>query len=119
MEKLKNYMISFGICIISNIILLSLGAAIFAYTNISDRYLQMYVFGTIVISVLISTIMLTKKTKEKGLLYGGIFGIAFVLLLFLVTSIAYSTFNINNTLLLYLGISFLSGIVGGIIGVNV
>lgn len=119
MLKLKNYTFCLIIAFLVSVILLSLSAVIFAYTNINDRYLQTFVFGSIMISVLISSTVLAKKVKEKGLLLGAIFGFLYVLLIFLITSIAYTGFVFTNTLLIYLAISILSGIVGGIIGVNI
>ena len=119
MVKVKNYLFSLLITFLVSAVLLCLSAVIFAYTNINDRYLQTFVFGVIVISVLIGSTILSKKIKEKGLLLGGTFGAIYVLLIFLITSIAYTGFAFTNTLLIYLGISVLSGIVGGIIGVNI
>ncbi len=119
MVKIKNYTLSLLIAFFVSALLLSLSAVIFAYTNINDRYLQTFVFGSIMISVLIASIILSKKIKEKGLIYGAILGLCYVLIIFFVTSIAYTGFVFSNTLLIYLGISILSGIVGGIIGVNI
>lgn len=118
MEKIKNYAFSLLVTFLIAIVLLCLSSAIFAYTNISDRYLQTFIFGIVMISVLIGSATLAKKVKEKGLLLGGIFGLVFVLIIFLITSIAYG-FTFSNTLLIYLAVSILSGVIGGIIGVNI
>lgn len=119
MVKIKNYAFSLMIAFLISAFLLSLSAVIFAYTNINDRYLQTFVFGSIMLSVLIASTILAKKVKEKGLLLGSIFGFIYVLVIFLITAIAYTGFVFTNTLLIYLGISGLSGVIGGIIGVNI
>lgn len=119
MEKIKNYLLCLLITFCISAILLSVASLIFAYTSINDKYLQMFVFGIVTISILIGSTVLSKKIKEKGLLIGGIFGITYLLIIFFISAIAYSNFSITNTLFMYAGISILSGIVGGIIGVNI
>lgn len=119
MVKIKNYAFSLMIAFLISTLLLSLSAAIFAYTNINDRYLQTFVFGSVMLSVIVASTILAKRIKEKGLLLGAIFGIIYVLIIFCITSIAYTGFVFTNTLLIYLGISVLSGVIGGIIGVNI
>ena len=42
-----------------------------------------------------------------------------LLIIFFISAVAYSSFAITNTLFVYIGISMLSGVVGGIIGVNI
>ena len=100
-------------------ILLCLSAVIFAYTNINDRHLQTFVFGTVMLSVLIGATILARRIKKKGLLFGALFGLIFILLVYMITCMAYTGFFVSNTLLIYMAICILSGIVGGIIGVNI
>lgn len=119
MEKIKNYLLCLLITFFVAAILLGVTSLIFAYTSINDRYLQMFVFGIVTISVLLGATILSKKTKEKGWLFGGIFGITFLLIIFLISGIAYGSFALTNTFFVYVGISILSGLVGGIIGVNI
>lgn len=119
MDKIKNYLLCLLITFFVSAILLSVTSLIFAYTSINDRYLQMFVFGIVTISILIGSTILSKKIKEKGLLIGGIFGFTYLLIIFFISAVAYSSFAITNTLFVYIGISMLSGIVGGIIGVNI
>lgn len=119
MEKIKGYGISLVISFVLVAVFLTISASIFAYTNINDRYLESFAFGTVMLSVLIGSIILAKKLKEKGIIYGGIYGLLFCLIVYFVTCIEYTGLFVSNTLFIYLGISFLSGIVGGIIGVNI
>ncbi len=68
MDKVKKYIFSLMISFLITALLLCLSATIFAYTNINDNYLQTFVFGVIMISVLVSSTVLAKKIKEKGIL---------------------------------------------------
>ncbi|MEG2348506.1 MAG: TIGR04086 family membrane protein [Clostridia bacterium] len=119
MEKIKKFIISLFVSFLIAMILLSLCAAIFTYTNINDRHLESFVFGVVMISVLIGSTILSRKIKEKGLLIGGIFGMIFCLIIYLITVILYKGFFISNMLGIYIAVSTLSGVIGGVIGVNV
>ena len=119
MVKIKNYAICILISFFITLIGISLVSVIFAYTNINDRHLQTFVFGIILLSVLIGATILSRRIKQKGLIFGGIFGIIYCLLIYLASSIAYTGLFVSSTLVMYILICFLSGIVGGIIGVNI
>ncbi|MDD3303624.1 MAG: TIGR04086 family membrane protein [Clostridia bacterium] len=119
MTKLKNYSISLVISFIISLIFISLTAVIFAYTNINDRHLQSFIFGTLLISVLVGSTLLSRKIKEKGLLYGALFGVIYCLLMYFIAVIESGSFFVSNTLGLYLGICAVAGVIGGIIGVNI
>ncbi len=119
MEKLKRYSISLVISFIIAVIFLLISSAIFTYTSINDRHLDSFVLGSVMISVLIGSMLLLRKIKEKGLLYGAIFGLIYFFIIYIINVLAFSGFFISNTLGIYFGICILSGIVGGIIGVNI
>lgn len=118
MEKLKYYSINLGISFLIAIMFLIITATIFAYTSINDRYLNMFVFGIVALSVFIGSTLSLKKIKKKGFLYGALFGIIFLALIYLFTVIAYKGIFFTNTLGIYALICSLAGVLGGIIGVN-
>jgi putative membrane protein (TIGR04086 family) len=119
MTKLKSYSMSIVISFIISIVFISLTAIIFAYTNINDRHLQSFVFGTLLVSVLVGSTILARRIKEKGLLHGAIFGIIYCLLIYIIAVIESSSFFVSNTLGIYMAICAVAGIIGGIIGVNI
>ncbi len=119
MEKIKRYSISLLISFIVSIVLLIITSVIFAYTNINDKHLQTFVLGVVMLSVLIGSTLLLKKIKEKGLLYGAIYGLIFCLIIYIINVVAFSGFFVSNTLGIYFAICILSGIIGGVIGVNI
>lgn len=119
MVKVKNYGVSLILSFVIICILLCVTAGIFAYTSIQDRHLQLFVFGSILLSNLIGSLILGKKSKEKGILYGAFFGIMFCLILYIISVCAFNGFFVSNTLLIYLAICIISGMIGGVVGVNV
>lgn len=119
MEILKRYLINLSISFLISFLLIGVTAVIFTYTSIKDIHLQSFVLGIIVFSVLVGSTLFARKIKQKGLIYGAIYGILYCLILYIITSIAYTGLKFTNTLLLYFAISLVSGVVGGIIGVNI
>lgn len=119
MNKLKYYSINLVISYLIALFFLFISSVIFTYTNINDNYLNTFVFISIIISAMIGSLLMGRKIKEKGIVYGALFGIIYCLLIYLFTSIIYTGFFVSNTLWVYLGVSTLAGIVGGIIGVNI
>ena len=119
MNIIKKLIVNILIAFFIMLIFLCLTSVIFAYTNIEDRHLKTFVFGVVLLSNLLGSTLFLRKVKEKGLIYGGIFGIVFCLMLYLVTSLIFNNFSITNTLGIYLAICILSGIIGGVIGVNI
>ena len=119
MENLKNYIISIFSFIISIVIFLIIISVIFAYTNINDQYIDSAIFLAMAISAFLSSFLLCKKMKKKGIVHGICVNAICVLIIFAVSCILNGKVNITNTLGVYIGICGLTGIVGGILGVNV
>lgn len=119
MEYVKNYLIailSFAVSIVLFLIIVSL---VFAYTNIDDMYIDSAIFLSMALSAFISSFFLCKKIKKKGIIHGIGVNILCVLIIFIISCVLNQKFSITNTLGVYIGICSLTGIVGGILGVNV
>ena len=119
MEYLKNYFISIFSFIISIAIFLIIISLVFAYTNISDTYIDSAIFLAMSLSAFISSFFLCKKIKKKGLIHGIAVNVISVVIIFLISCILNGNIIFTNTLGIYVGICSLTGIVGGILGVNV
>lgn len=119
MENIKQYTKFLILSYIIAIVLLSLSSVIFAYTNINDSLINIFVFIIIVITNLIGSTLTSRKLKRRGLLVGLIFGVIYFLIIYLLTAILYTGFFVNKAVGLYLLMTSVSGIVGGVIGVNI
>ena len=118
MKKLKFFGMSMGICYIMILILFLITATIFAHTNINDKYINIFIYITIFLSTFVSAIFLNINIKEKGLMYGGIFGIVVMSVLYLIAMLFIPGISFTINTLICLSISILSSVLGGIIGVN-
>lgn len=62
--------------------------------------------------------MTTSSIKKNGILNGGIIGFAYILLLYLASSITGSGFMLNIYSIFMIIIGIVAGMIGGIVGVN-
>lgn len=117
MSKLKYFFIHLGICYIMILVLLLVTSAIFAYTNINDKYLEVFVYSLIAISIFVNSIFLNKKIKCKGVIYGSLFGLFVIASIYLIGAI-FVGFSLSYAAVVYLAVGVISGLIGGVIGVN-
>ena len=119
MENVKQYTKFLILSYVIAIVLLSLSAVIFAYTNINDSLINIFVFVIVVITNLIGSTLTSRKIKKRGLIVGLLFGIIYFLIIYLLSAIFYTGFFVNKAVGLYLLMTSVSGMVGGVIGVNI
>ena len=119
MEYIKQYTKFLILSYTIAIVLLCLSSFIFAYTKINDSLINIFVFVIIVVTNLIGSTLLSRKIKKRGLLMGLLFGIIYFSIIYFLTAILYTGFFVNKAVGLYLLMSSVSGVVGGVIGVNI
>ncbi len=119
MKIVKSYLIALASFIVSIFVFLVIVSLVFAYTNIDDRYIDSGIFLSMAISAFISSFILCKNLKKRGIVHGIIINIISVLIIFAISCILNQSVNLTNTLGIYIAICSLTGIVGGILGVNV
>lgn len=71
------------------------------------------------LSILIATSVVMIKNNEKGLLKGGLIGLSYFSILYIVSSISMQNFEINVYSMIMLLITFICGSIGGIVGINI
>lgn len=119
MYSVKQYAKYLMLSYVMALVLLCLTAVLFAYTNINDSLINTFVFVIVVITNLIGSTLTSRKLKKRGLLAGLIFGLIYFVIIYLLSALLYTGFFVNNAVLMYLGLSAIGGIVGGVIGVNI
>lgn len=106
------------ITIIISAILLTVYAAILAYTNISENTIIPVLFTITGISILIGSFMSSKTIRKQGILNGGLIGGIYVIVLYLISSLFTGNFSLDINSILMIVIGVISGMIGGIVGVN-
>ena len=104
--------------IVFSIVLLTIYALLLANTDISENTIMPVVLIITGISILIGGTISSRKIKKNGLIYGGIVGLLYVITLYLASSITIVGFSLSMNSLLMLIVGTITGIIGGIIGVN-
>lgn len=104
--------------IIFSVILLTIYALLLVNTTISESTMLPVVLTITGISILIGGTISSRKMKKNGLIYGGIVGLVYILILYLASSISMVGFSLSLNSLLMLIVGVITGVIGGIIGVN-
>jgi putative membrane protein (TIGR04086 family) len=99
------------------IILLVFFSLLLRFTSLSESRLHLLNNLTMIFSLAISSLYAAIKIKEKGWLHGGIVGLLYYLVIFLINLIFIRDTEIS-ILLSKLLISVVTGIIGGMIGIN-
>lgn len=116
---MKNYIISFIIFFTIALSVLIIFSFIFAYTNLDDKYIDLVVYSALISSSFISSFFLGKSQKKRGIINGIGINLMCCLILFIISCILNEQFIVTKTLGLYILTCSLSGVVGGILGVNI
>ena len=94
-------------------------ALILANTDYPQKLITPAVVITTIISVLTAGSISTRGLKNKGWLNGSIVGFLYMLILYLLSSLIYRNFAIDNYVVTMTVIGILTGAIGGIIGINI
>ena len=126
MEKVESRIISKGLLFIKGvlisfiitIILFYILGIILTYTSIPEKIITPSIIIITGVSILIGASVSLIKTGEKGMIKGGLIGITYFSIIYMISSILLKNFEVN----VYSGIMFFStfvcGCIGGIVGVN-
>ena len=104
--------------IILTLILLAILSILLTYTNLKENLMTPMVIGITAISTLIGSVVSTRKIKAKGLLNGGLVGILYILIIYLLSSIVCDDFSLSMSSFILIIAAIFTGMIGGIIGVN-
>lgn len=121
MGNIDNYKIlgkDLAISIILTLILLFILSMVLSLSNVSENIMGVSIIFISSFSVLVGAFLASKKIKEKGIIFGSILGFAYMLILYLISSITNANFAITlSAIYMFLG-GIVGGAVGGILGVN-
>ena len=70
------------------------------------------------VSILIGSMISTRKIRKNGLLNGGMVGLIYIIILYLISSLFLAGFSLTFNSFIMLVVGIITGMIGGIIGVN-
>lgn len=115
MNIFKGTMISF----IFTLVLLFIFAIVLTYTNVQEITIPSVIVIITVISILLGSSIATIKIKKNGIVNGGIVGLSYIAIIYVISSCVHTGFALSISSLIMIVFAILSGIVGGIVGVNI
>ncbi|MCI8546742.1 MAG: TIGR04086 family membrane protein [Clostridia bacterium] len=115
LSYIKGVVSSFTISIILFYIL----GIILTSSKITEKIITPAILIITGLSILIATSVVMIKNNEKGLLKGGLIGLSYFSILYIVSSISMQNFEINVYSMIMLVITFICGSIGGIVGINI
>ncbi len=105
---------AFGITIPLMLVL----AAVLTFTDFPERYTTIAVLLATLTGLLIAGFKAGIYNDKNGMLKGGVAGLAYMLILYLASSILFSDFMLNQNAIIMVLTGILAGAIGGIIGTN-
>lgn len=105
-----SYIITLAVLLIYNLIL--------TFTTVSGSSIHMVTAFITTISAAFGGFYASKHIKEKGLIYGLIVGLLYIVCLIAIVYLAQEKFNFEPDMLYKVFLTTLSGGIGGVIGVN-
>ncbi len=106
------------IAMILSVILLTIFALFLTYTSLPESTIMPVVLTITGISILVGGTISSRKMKKNGLLYGGSVGLIYIIILYLASSLCLAGFSLSMNSFMMLAVGIITGIIGGIIGVN-
>ena len=106
------------IALILTIIMLTIYAAILSYTNVSEDSMTLVILFIAGLSIIIGSSITNIKLKRKGIINGALIGLIYILIIYILSSVITGVFNLNSNSIIMIIKSIVTGMIGGIIGVN-
>lgn len=107
---LISYIITFFMLIIVSLFL--------TYTSLKESNIPIVNTIIMIVSIVLGSVYLTLKIGENGWFNGGIIGILYFIILILLNKIFMKSFIFNIHSISKLMVSLITGIIGGMIGIN-
>ena len=93
-------------------------AGILTYTDFPEKYINSIVLVVTIFSIFCSGFISSMKLRKRGWFSGALAGLGYMFILYVLSSLVFQDFGTNKNTFIMIIIGFLSGAIGGIIGVN-
>lgn len=107
-----------GIATLFTILVFLASALLLSYTPLPEGAIPYISFATQIIASFIAGLLPTKRARSRGMLTGSLSGFLYILIIWLIASLASDGFYVGKHILTMLFISLIAGGIGGITGVN-
>ena len=115
---MKKFILNLSFELLISIFLFFILSIILYLTNISEKIIIPFIIAISFISIFCGSFNFTNFKGKNGIIYGGLLGISYISILYIISSIINSDFRLNTNSIIMLILCVLSGVLGGIFGVN-
>lgn len=106
------------ISVLITIVMFILLSLVVCYTSVSENVIDYLVIAISCISLIIGGFKTAKQIKKNGIIYGGILGVIYILVLYILSGLICMNFSLSMSSIYMIILSILGGALGGILGVN-
>lgn len=107
-----------GISMILTLMMILILSMVLSFSNIKESVIMPTVIFISSFSILIGGFLVAKRMENKGIVYGSILGLIYMLILYLISSIMNFDFSLNGNSIVMITFGVVGGAIGGILGVN-
>ena len=105
--------------VIFSLVLLICVALILANTSLPEGVMIPAIIVISAISILIGSLISSRKIRKNGIVNGGMVGLMYILSLYILSSLIKQNFEISINSIIMIIVCIIAGCIGGIIGVNI
>lgn len=107
-----------GIAMILTIIMILVLSIILAFTSLKENTIMPSIIFISSFDILIGSFWCSKKIENKGIIFGSIVGLGYMIFIYLISSILNFDFSLGLNSIIMIGCGILGGALGGILGIN-
>lgn len=104
---------------IMTLVLILISSLLLTFTSIKEGRMALLNTIVMIISITTGSVYVAGKVKEKGWINGGILGISYYLILLILSFVLLKPFTLDVFSITKLFLTAITGIIGGIIGINI
>ena len=109
-----------GICIsmILSLLMMLILSMVLSFSSVKENVIMPTVIFISAFSILVSAFLVAKRIEAKGIIYGSLLGLIYMLILYLLSSILNFDFSLNANAVVMITFGIVGGAIGGVLGVN-
>ncbi len=119
MNNVKNIFLGIGVAFLTTVITLIIVALLLSFSDVNESIEEPAIMIISALSGLLGGFMASRKIHKNGILNGGIIGISYFLILYLISSILNWNFVLSVKSIVMILVGVACAIAGGILGVNI
>ena len=107
-----------GIALVTTLICLLIFSAFLTYTSLNEQCIEPVILLITGLSILLGSFLGNLKIRKNGMLNGGLIGVIYLLILYLISSFLNWQFDLNIQSVIMIVVGAICGVLGGVLGVN-